>query len=445
MYFSYAQPFFNFQKLKLISQKQSFTEGGTMLKKISMIAAAILFSNTMLFASGFSIYEHGAKATAMGGAFIAQANDVTSVFYNPAGITSLNGLQLGLGTTIIMPSFSFEGPTPLTTAKTDAEDNVFTPVHFYTTYQINEDLSAGFGFYSLFGLGSEWPDGWAGRQLATTSEVQTFFLNPVIAYNISKQLSVAVGVSLIFANVSLERDVSMPPTPLFAASKLEGDATGFGYNIGLQFKATDELTIGAVFRGNSLLEFKDGDVTFDIPTTGDPGTDALFQAALPNTNGTAEIELPTLIGFGISYQFTDNLVAEFDWMQLGWSSYDELKVEYDAPVGGQTVSAVDRNYEDSYSLRFGLEYMINEQFAVRGGFLRDNKAVPDDYLEPTLPEGDRNLFSIGAGYTINNLTIDAFFMLLQQDDRTIETSEFGFNGTYKGGANLFGVSLGLGL
>jgi long-chain fatty acid transport protein len=419
-------------------------DGGTMLKKLSMIASAILVSNTLLFASGFSIYEQGAKATAMGGAFIAQANDVTGVFYNPAGITSLNGLQLGIGATIIMPSFSFEGPTPLTT-KTDAKDNVFTPVTFYSTYKINEDLSAGFGFYTLYGLGSEWPDGWLGRQLATTSEVQTFFLNPVVAYRITKELSVAVGVSLVFANVSLERDVAMAPTTFFAASKLEGDATGFGYNIGLQYKVSDQLTVGGVFRGNTLLEFKDGDVTFDVPVTGIPQVDGLYQVALPNTKGTAEIELPTLMGLGISYQFTDNLVAEFDWMQLGWSSYDELKVEYDAPVGGETVSAVERNYEDSYSLRFGLEYMVNEQFAVRAGFLRDNKAVPDNYLEPTLPEGDRNLVSIGAGYTMNNLTIDAYFMLLQQDDRTIETSAFQFNGTYKGSANLFGVSFGYGL
>jgi long-chain fatty acid transport protein len=266
-----------------------------------------------------------------------------------------------------------------------------------------------------------------------------------VAYKLTEELSLAVGVSVVFGNVSLERDVPLTGTPLYAGSKLEGDATGYGFNIGLQYKISDQLTVGGVYRANTLLKFEDGDVTFDIPSTGNPATDALFQAALPNTKGNAEIELPTLMGFGISYQFTDNLVAEFDWMQLGWSSYDKLKVEYDDPVGGETVSSVERNYEDSYSLRFGLEYMINEQFAVRAGYLRDNKAVPDKYLEPTLPEGNRNLFSIGAGYAMDNLTIDAYYMMLMQEDREIDNSAFMFNGTYKGSANLFGISLGYGL
>jgi len=406
----------------------------------------------MVFASGFSIYEQGAKATAMGGAFIAQSNDVSGVFYNPAGITALNGIQLGLGATIIMPSFSFEGPVPLSTEKIEAEENVFTPVTFYTTYKINDDLSAGFGFYTLYGLGSEWPGEWPGRELATTSEITTFFLNPVIAYKLTEELSVAIGFSVAFANVSLERDIEIPglPVQLYAGNKLKGSTTGYSFNLGLQYKVTDQLTVGGVYRGNMLLDFKDGDVTFDIPSTGDAGTDALLSGVVfPNTNGSAEIDLPTLMGVGISYQFTDNLVAEFDWMQLGWSSYDELTVEYDDPIGppgGQvTEVSVERNYEDSFSLRFGLEYLVNEQFAVRAGFLRDNKAVPDANLEPSLPEGDRNLFSIGAGYTINNLTIDAFYMLLQQDDREIDNSDYGFNGTYKGSANLFGVSFGYGL
>ena len=152
-----------------------------------------------------------------------------------------------------------------------------------------------------------------------------------------------------------------------------------------------------------------------------------------------------MIGFGISYQFTDNLVAEFDWMELGWSSYDELTVKYDDPVGGATESTAERNYEDSYSLRFGLEYLINEQIAIRAGYLRDNKAVPDANVEPSLPEGNRNLYSFGLGYTMDNFTIDGFFMLLQQEDREIDNSDYMFNGKYTGSANLFGISLGYGL
>lgn len=417
-----------------------------MLKKFTMLAATIVFSSSLLFASGFSIYEQGAKATAMGGAFIAQANDITSVFYNPAGITSLEGFRLGLGTTIIAPAFAFQGPTNVDpNLYTEAEKNIFPPSTFYSTYQINDKLTAGFGFYTLFGLGSEWATDWPGRQLATNSTVETFYLNPVIAYEVIDGLSVAAGFSAVIATVTLEYSVWFGPRSVFGETKLDANTTGYGLNLGLQYKPTEDLSLGVVYRDNVMLEFSDGEVTFDFPATGNPVADAEIAAFFPNTGGSADLELPTLMGAGIAYQFTDKLIAEFDWMQLGWSSYDELVLKFDEPVAGRDESVAVRNYEDSYSLRFGLQYQVDDALALRLGYLRDNKAVPDDYVEPSLPEGDRNLYSIGFGYKINNLTIDGFYMLLTQDDRTISNSVEGFNGKYTGLGNLFGVSFEYGL
>ncbi|KAA3614762.1 MAG: transporter [Calditrichaeota bacterium] len=417
-----------------------------MLKKFTMLVSTIIFSASMVFGSGFSIYEQGAKATAMGGAFIAQANDVTSVFYNPAGITSQEGFQIGLGTTIIIPAFAFQGPDNLDpNLYTEAKDLVFPPSTFYATYQINDKLTAGFGFYTLFGLGSEWDQNWAGRQLATNSHVQTFYLNPVVAYEIMDGLSVSAGFNYVIGNVTLEKSIWFGPRNVFGESKLDASGNGMGFNAGFQFKATDDLTIGAIYRSNVLLEFDGGDATFEFPTTDNPIINAEIGALFPETKGSSEIELPTMIGFGVAYQFTDKLIAEFDWMQLGWSSYDELKITFDDPVGGSTESLVERKWEDSASLRFGLQYSINDDVDLRLGYLRDNKAVPDERVEPSLPEGDRNLYSIGFGYRLDNLTIDGFYMLLTQDDRKITTSVDDFNGEYTGLSSLFGVSFQYGL
>lgn len=412
-----------------------------MLKKFSVIVVTLIFSVSFLYASGFSIYEQGAKATAMGGAFIAQANNVTGVFYNPAGITSQEGFRIGLGATIIMPQFAFQGPTNIDpNLYTKANKQIFPPVQFYTTYQINNDFTAGFGFYTLFGLGSDWDKDWPGRQLATVSSVQTFYFNPVIAYRIMDGLSVAAGFSVVIATVSLEKSVYYGIRDVMGESKLEANTTGYGYNFGIQYALSEDLTVGAVYRGNTLLKFDDGDATFVFPTSTNPIVNAEIGALFPNTKGSADIELPTLIGVGVSYQFTDKLVAEFDWMQLGWSSYDELKLVFDKPVGGSTESIAEKKYEDSFSLRFGLEYMVDDQFAIRMGYLRDNHAVPDNRVEPTLPEGDRNLYSVGLGYKMDNLTIDGYYIMLTQDDREITNSVDGFNGTYTGMANMFGVS-----
>jgi len=417
-----------------------------MLRMLRTVCGALALTATMAFASGFSIYEQGAKATAMGGAFVAQANDISSVFYNPAGITQLDGFRLGLGTTIIMPEFGFQGPNHLDpNLYTAAEKGVFPPSTFYATYKINDKLAAGFGFFTLFGLGSEWDKNWPGRLLATTSEVETFFLNPVVAYEVMPGLSVAAGFNAVLATVNLERSVYYGPRNVYGESKLEAAGMGYGFNLGLRYQPTTELSFGAVYRGNVLLDFDGGDATFEFPTTGDQVIDEEIAALFPNTKGSSELELPTLIALGVAYQFNEKLVAEFNWMQLGWSSYDELVVEFDDPVAGETTTVNPRKYEDSFSLRFGLEYMLQDDLALRVGYLRDMHAVPDERVEPSLPEGDRNLYSVGVGYTMGQLTIDGFYMLLTQDDRKVTNSVDGFNGEYFGQGNLFGVSFEYGL
>lgn len=427
-----------------------------MLRKFALIATAILLSASTAFGSGFSIYEQGAKATAMAGAFIAQANDASAVFYNPAGITSLDDTQLSIGTAIIMPSFDFQGPTSVDpNLYTKAKEGVFPPTHLYATYKITDELVAGFGFFTLFGLGSEWPGDWIGRELATFSEVQTFTLNPNLAYKVSDALSVSVGFQYIVGKVILESTtayVGLPSIETYVESKLEASGTGFGYNLGVQYKPVDGLTIGAVYRSNVLLEFEDGDASFTWKDGLSADREALLRGLFPdNLKGSSELELPNLIGLGIAYDVTDDITAEFDFMQLGWSSYDKLTVNFDKPVGPDKIKTevAEKNYEDSYSLRFGLEYRMDEKLALRAGYLRDNHAVPDAFVEPTLPEGDRNLYSLGAGYNFGDIQLDAFYVLLTQDERKITTSKVKltedgndfFNGTYRGIANMFGLSL----
>jgi len=418
-----------------------------MLNKSLLILSLIILPHATLFASGFSIYEQGARATAMAGAFIAQADDPSANFYNPAGLAFLKGFHIGLGTTIIAPQFAFQGPENIDSKLyTKAKEDIFTPSTLYLSYQFKDRYSVGFGFYTLFGLASTWgtkEEPWVGRYLATNSEVQTFYYNPNFAVKLLDNLSLAGGFSFIQAKVLLEKSIYFSPRNVDGESSLEANTTGFGFNVGLRYVLFDRLMLGAVYRPNTTLKFKDGDATFRFPATGDPIIDAEIAALFPQkTRGSADLELPNLIGLGIAYDFTENLRAEFDFMQLGWSSYDTLLITFADPVAGQTESKAIRNYDDSYSLRFGLQYKIYPNLALRLGYLYDQRAVPDAHVEPSLPEGNRHNYTIGLGYQWGSLTIDAAYHLLLQDDRDITNSVNDFNGKYTGLGNLFGISLG---
>ncbi|NOX89907.1 MAG: transporter [Calditrichaeota bacterium] len=422
-----------------------------MHKKLLGLLLIVLLSSTMVFGSGFSIYEQGAKSMAMAGAFVAKANDVSAIFFNPAGITSLKGWNIAIGGTIIQPQASFIGPTIKDpNLYNEAETETFFPPHLYVSYTFNDRFSAGLGVFVPFGLGSNWGKDWPGKYLATISKVQTIFINPVIAYKISDNLSVAVGADIAMGDVDLEKVVNYPVRDIDLYSKLKASTVGYGFNVGIQYKPTEKLTLGAAYRSNVMLKFKDGDAQFEYPSidSSDPQQQLMLaelKYLFPNTKGDADLELPTFTSVGIAYDFSDRLTAEFNYFVIGWSSYDVLTVKFKDPVGGKTESVNERKYENSASYRLGMEYRVSDNFAVRAGYLKDNKAVPDNRVEPSLPEGDRNIYNIGFGYKWNNLTFDFAYMLLLQDDRKITESVDNFNGTYKSLANLFGFTLGYSL
>jgi long-chain fatty acid transport protein len=417
-----------------------------MRKQLLVLMFVIILTASLALGSGFSIYEHGAKATAMGGAFIAQANDATAIFYNPAGITSLNGFNLGLGATVIMPQAYFLGPTDIDkNLYSPAKNETFVMPALYATYQITDKLAAGFGFFVPFGLGSDWGTDWVGRELATNSDVQVLAINPTIAYKVLDNLSIAAGFEYAFADVVIEKSVYLGyALDKYAEFKLKGSTTGMSFNLGLQYKPMPKLTLGAMYRHNMTLDFTDGKASFKLPQA-TAGVESYLQQNLPNTGGSAKITLPLSYGLGIAYDLTEKLTAEVDYVQENWSSYDKLVIKFDEPVNGESEQTAIKNYENSASYRLGFEYRVTDQFAARLGYLRDLHSVPDQYVEPDLPEGDRNIYNVGVGYKIGGLSIDAYYMLLLQEDRTITNSdpeEINFNGTYKSKADLFGVTFG---
>ena len=165
------------------------------------------------FAGGFQTATQSARAMGMGLAFVGQANDASSIYYNAAGITNTRGFNLLFGTTLIMPSVDFTGPTPLTTKSTTV-DRTFTPINFYATYSMDNGLSFGLGVYNPYGLGSEWPETWVGKALAVKTELKTFYINPTVAYKVSDKFSIGVGLDYIISDAQFLQNIDIPAIPL---------------------------------------------------------------------------------------------------------------------------------------------------------------------------------------------------------------------------------------
>lgn len=424
----------------MLVNSSTINSGGDILKKIfTYLFVAISIGSSSLFAGGFQLNEHGAKAVAMGGAFTAVSNDPSAVYWNGAGLSFLKGTHFMLSTHAIQPKSTFRGVLPAVD-ENKLIDQTFFPVNFFASHFINEQWAVGFGFTVPFGLGTKWDDEWVGRYLAVETELQALTLSPVVSFRPIEQLAISAGFVYSFAEVLIERKNPQTPFVGDATIHLEGDdKAAFGYNLGLMYKPTDKLTFGVSYHSQIEYDFEG--------TATSTGAQQLIDAKrLPMGDIKATLTTPFNLAFGVAYQALDNLLLSADFQLVGWSSYDTLAVDFVDPVYPDVASP--RMYEDSYFVRFGLDYTVNHDLSIQGGIYFDKNPVPNEYLNPSLPETDRLGFSIGAEYKLfNNLGLRGSYLFIRGSELRVENSKeyysgnSGFNGVYTTYANVFSLSL----
>ncbi len=345
--------------------------------------AALLSVAARVDASGFHVDEQDARATGRAGAVTASPMGPEAVYYNPAGLAELSGVQLSLGAALVSPTAEFrpaEGG-----AATKVDERRFVLPQFFASARLAPWLAAGFGAYSPFGLAIRWPESSPGRAELREAELQTFFLTPAVGVDASALvpgLSFGAGLDLVPAAVRLERDV--PFGTDYGSVALGGDALGVGVRGGLGYRSPAlPLSIGLTFRSRVPLDFS-GEADFDAP--------ARYRAALPvDGSVSTRIVLPLTLGLGVAVRPLPAWELEVDGTLRGWSSYDELDIEL--PDGSHSRSP--RNYHDSFVVRVGSEVAFAPGWAARLGFVWDETPIPSESVDFQLP--DANRFDVTAG------------------------------------------------
>ncbi|MDZ7771382.1 MAG: outer membrane protein transport protein [Balneolaceae bacterium] len=416
------------------------------MRRIIAILALVLFGSSSAFAGGFSIYEASMRANALMGAFTAFADHASTIYYNPAGLANLDGIQIAGGATVIAPRSSFRNLGPLAPAgqKVNMEKQNFLVPNLYGTAQITDGLTAGIGVYAPFGLGTKWPSDWVGREHSIEAEIQTLFANPAVGYELPDfglgDIKVGAGLMIAFhGEVTLSRAVStFTPEGTFS---LEGELKepAYGYNLGLLYEPVDRVTLGFTYRSSVTTEYE-GEATFTNLNVGFPD----------EAGGSAEIELPASWVAALNVEIMDGLRAEVDYVWWGWSSYDELALQFDQviPALGGDELVNERNFQDSWQIRGGIEYtgFGVQGLTLRGGLAYDKNPIPDEYLDPTLPDSDRLLFSGGLTYALTPaVEVDVAYIFIRAKERRTTESPMSPDGVYNTYAHLPGIGLTLNL
>ncbi len=456
----------------------------TSVKHLSVAMSLALASagfSAHVNASGFALIEN--SASGMGNAFAggsAIADDASTVYFNPAGMTRLDGTQIVIAGHIVSPSAEFTdtGSTafttaPLTGSNDTTDETAFVPNFYYVT-NIGNDSQFGLGITVPFGLATEYSDDWIGRYTATKSEVETININPSFSTKATDKLSLGFGLNIQYIKATLANQLdsggicvnlqmqggadaataisncqgaglAVADAAVDSSQSLSGDDWSTGFNFGVLYDLDDASRIGFAYR-SGIKHSLEGDVDFTMNATLagivsglTPPANSLFS----DTGVTAGIELPKTISVSY-YRDVNNeiaVMADITWTE--WNNFSDLTVVFDNPVQGST--SIPENWNNTMRYSVGMNYRPDSTMVYRFGIAYDETPVPSaEERTPRIPGNDRTWLSLGLGYEVSStMSFDVGYSHLFVDDTEIHNTDATFshvlNGTYEADINIFSV------
>lgn len=420
-------------------------------------AALLVFLATPARAAFFQLAENspaGLGNAFAGGAAIAE--DASTVWFNPAGLTRLPGTQLVVGGHFIMPSIEFDKTSAMTVVGTpisggdggDAGESAFVP-NFYLSHQYSNGISTGIGVNAPFGLATDYQDNWVGRYHADRSEIMTVNINPAIGYKVNETFSVGAGLNWQKIDAELSQAVDFATLCTVGAggafsgvcglgagfvpgsgtndghAKVTADDDAWGYNFGLLWQVQPNSRIGLHYR--SKLEYDlEGDLDIKAPAT----VPALFLqgAGLVDSDASSEVTLPATLSLSAFTQLNPTWAIMADITRTYWSDLPELRIQFDS---AQPDSVVTLDLENVYRYSAGVTYSPGGAWIYRAGVALDQTPTPNASVRTArLPDEDRRWLSLGAGYRASDrLSFDVAYTYIKVEDAHINKTATGENTT----------------
>jgi long-chain fatty acid transport protein len=241
------------------------------------------------------------------------------------------------------------------------------------------------------------------------------------SYAINDMWSLAAGVR--YSTGTREFDgtavISAPgpngvlPNPFTADINLEEDASGWAGILGVDFAPNDKLNLALTYISNTKMEY-DMEVKRDTLL---PNGSLLSESIGFPDGSKRRIDIPALLGFGISYKFLPQLKVD-----LNYTYYFEKDASIDTFEGEG----------DSWDLGLSAEYTFSPQWKASLGYLRTDISLDDDQqiYEPEEPKLSANTIAAGAVWSpapAYAITFGGALVMYDDVDGPVESAS---SGTY---------------
>ena len=374
------------------------------MKRVLVMITLLLVVPVLVFPNGMNLNNAGTKAIGMGGAFVGLADDYSAVYYNPAGLTQIEGTSINLFAVDLIPSATYKYSAAGIDAKTT--NGGYPSGAFGVFMDLGEKMKVGLYMDVPSGIGTEW-DGKELKNLSGpsqtifdwSSKVAVIHFGPALAYDVTEKLSLGLSVNIAYGQMKMElpQDVlagAAPGHDGYVDAQYSDDASGMGYGltIGALYKVTDKLSAGLSLRTKNTVKFS-GDA--EVPLL------ALLQAPT-KSEFDRDVTFPLWIGAGIAYRATDKLTITADVQMTQWeSTHEKLATEFKnaawIALFGKSYD-VPLDWENTLSLRIGGMYKITPCLDVMAGFYHDQDPGVDETALILLPCITHNALCFGLGW-----------------------------------------------
>ncbi len=375
----------------------------------------------------------GSKATALGGAFSAYADDPFAVYYNPAGLIQIGSPQVSIGAEYLNPTLRIHNfratdgngvkVQPYNVSFTDTSDNLVVPHLGFATRLFN-NVYFGIAAYVPYGLHIEWESD-PSKNPGAYNGFESYYLRgvvtPTLAVKLNEKLSVGLGISFGRSDAGTQRRIYAPTIPSIHNRIIKGELSddfNVSFNVGILFKPYDNLSFGLTYRSRTETDFEG---TVEV-------------VGVQKVHASTKIDHPEQLQAGVMYKPNEKLTLTADVVWTNWSVIKDYTVKFDRPLlGSVSEEYFPRDWEDTRQLRFGVEYKLNDMLTLRGGYYYDPSPIPDRTFDMLWPDADKKTYSFGVGLSFGRLTIDTVVQyIIAETAREIGGESVNFNGSYEG-------------
>lgn len=377
-------------------------------------------------ASGFALIEQ--NASGLGNAYAGQAasaQDASTIFFNPAGMTQLPDRQVVVAGHLIKPQSEFSGTSNIGGGDGGDAGGLAVVPNAYFAYRLSPDVHVGVGMNAPFGLETEYDSTWAGRTQGIKSELKTINLNPSIAWKASESLSLGVGLSVQYAEATLSNATGASlPSPL---GVVKGDDISWGFNLGALWQLNNATRLGFAYRSEV-----DHTLKGDLKVGGATAINPVY----------ADLVLPDSASLSVTHKINPQweLLADVTW--TGWSDFKELRIVDSS--GTPVTSPTPENWSDSYRYSAGANYRMNDKLTLRSGVAYDETPVSDAFRTVRIPDESRTWLALGVQYRLSDKSaLDFGYAHLFIKEARINTTESGVTlaGTYDTSVDILSAQL----